>query len=52
LKDSRLSRTENNVIHMSIKPADIPDEEDINAKEAKGRYSNNARPGLNCCVIL
>jgi hypothetical protein len=37
---------------MSIKPAETSDEDDIKSKEAKGRDGNNARPGLNCCVIL
>jgi hypothetical protein len=37
---------------MSIKPAEALDDDEIKNKEAKGRDGNNARPGLNCCVIL
>jgi hypothetical protein len=37
---------------MSVKPAEILDEDEIKNKEARSRDGNNARPGLNCCVIL
>ena len=51
LSDCRFSKTESNVVHMTVKPQDIPDEEDMMSKENKGA-GGSSRGGTGCCIIL
>lgn len=54
LPDSKFNRDAPNVVHMTVKPQDIVDEED--AKATKGLHSrdredNDRSPGCRCVIL-
>lgn len=54
LPDSKFNRDAPNVVHMTVKPQDIVDEED--AKATKGIHSRNQEdsdrsPGCRCVIL-
>ncbi|KAI1938579.1 hypothetical protein LOZ66_003382 [Ophidiomyces ophidiicola] len=53
LSDAKLNRDAPNVVHMTVKPQDVIDEED--AKASKGQYprgeENERSPGCRCIIL-
>ena len=52
--DSKFSKEHPNVVHMTVKPQEVVDEED--AKGAKAQYSregeaNERSPGCRCVIL-
>lgn len=41
-----------NVVHMSVKPAEMVEEEEANKGNAKGSSGRNSEGRSGCCVIL